>query len=546
MRRNIILLVVGASIFACNDQPSPVGPSGRRLPQALRSTDLYNGDDIQGAINSAGSNTTLWLHGTINVNTQLVITNKTGLYIRGDGPGQTTINFQNGDGSNFGFHIEGGITTLDIAHMSIRGTDSVQAIGMNEDPTAVVSGMTFTDLDIRNVKGGISVYGEAGRRSGGGSCDGVTMYTNYLENILGSGSGQGYGLHNSGCTNVRYTENEIRNAGRHSIYQAYSRGPVTIDHNLIINHRCGTLVSGHACNGPIDHNSVALVVARSENVVVAHNLILNPHGGGALSAEYDDTTHLSTKRIRFIHNTVLLPGSYDLLINTLAADTVQVWGNVFVHSGDTGPSAMVIDPNYSGYTIASPSARWANTKALDAVKDGNTHNAYPYTFVMQGPSTSAYLHEVNTSYNQNFDDPSYWTYTGYDNTDFAGFSAMVSGIGYAYVMKAGTLQRLTPNRTGGGSAWTRSTSPNTWSSFQGMGWTTNSSDADPGLLFVLAGSALYQVDPTTWSRTQGSTNWAGAQAVAGFDSHAYIMQNNVVHRIKSTVGVGADYEDYWY
>ncbi len=195
----------------------------------------------------------------------------------------------------------------------------------------------------------------------------------------------------------------------------------------------------------------------------------------------------------------------------------------------------------------SPSARWHDTKAVDAVKDGSTHNAYPYTFVMQGNGSSAYMHEVNTSYHHSIDNASYWTYTGADDTDYAGFSAMVSGGGYGFVMKSAGLDRLTPNRTGTMTAWTTSTSPDTWSSFQGMSWITDSSDGDPGFLFIVAGNALYKVDPTTWSRTQGATNWASTQAVTAFNDHAYIMQNNVVHKINTSInGSSPDYSDYWY
>ncbi len=69
----------------------------------------------------------------------------------------------------------------------------------------------------------------------------------------------------------------------------------------------------------------------------------------------------------------------------------------------------------------------------------------------------------------------------------------------------------------------------------------------PGYLFVVAGTALYKVDRTTWSRTQGSTNWAGTQAIAAFNDHAYIMQNNTVHKINTSINGGsADYSDYWY
>jgi hypothetical protein len=392
------------------------------------------------------------------------------------------------------------------------------------------------------------------------------MYDNYLEHIIGSTSGHGYGLHNDGCTNVRITENEIRSAGRHSIYQAHGRGPVTIDHNLIINHRCEVVVS-NTCPGlqvAGNENLVALVVARTANVVVAHNVILNPWAD-AISVEEDDQSHLDTKNVRLIHNTVWNSHARDLFFTALQNDTVQTWGNVFVHTGDSGPTSPTIRPSSPVTTVVEPAARWVGTQVFDAVKDGNVHNAYPYSFVMQ----NNYLHEVNTSYNQNFDNASYWTYTGVTLQNFSGFTAMVAGQGVAYVMNGGTLTQLTPNRTGTQTTWPSSASPDTWTGAKnrtgtqttwpssaspdtwtgakGISWTTNSDPSDVGSVFVLMASSLYQVNPSTWGRTQGVTNWTGAQAITAFNDHAYIMQNNTIHKIATTLSpFVADYIEYWY
>jgi hypothetical protein len=422
--------------------------------------------------------------------------------------------------------------------MSIRGTSDVEAVAMHQDRTTIVSGLTFTDLDIRDVKNGIGVYGNDSSAFSG-SCNGFTVYSSYFENMIGSTSGHGYGIDNEGCINARITENEIRSAGRHSIYQSHGRGPVTIDHNLIINHRCGTL-SNHTCSnaGSVtgNENLVALVVARTANVVVAHNVILNPFAD-AMSAELDDVDGRPTPNIRFIHNTVWNTHARDLYISTLTADPVQIWGNVAVHSGSSGASGL----DFRGTNYAAPTARWLNTQVFDAVRE-TVYNSYPYSFVMQND----YLHEVNTSYNQNFDNYSYWTYTGVTSQNFSGFGAMVAGNGVAYVMDGGTLQKLIPNRTGTQTTWSSSASGTTWSSFQGMAWTTNSNPSDVGYLFVVAGNALYQVNPSTWGQTQGITNWAGTQGVTAFSNNAYIMQNNTVHKIRSSLNSSADYLDYWY
>ncbi len=101
------------------------------------------------------------------------------------------------------------------------------------------------------------------------SSDSVWVTRNRIVNARGSKPGWGYGIQNINAGPAWITDNTIVHADRHSIYQARGRGGAFIERNLIIDHG----------RYAVDQHwpKAALVVARSSNVVVAHNTILDSY-----------------------------------------------------------------------------------------------------------------------------------------------------------------------------------------------------------------------------------------------------------------------------
>lgn len=294
--------------------------------------------DLRAAIANARPNSRVSIPaGVFDIgNTPIRIADKRGVEIIGAGEGRTII--QSGPSAPFILELAGTNTNLTIAGMSLYGAarlaKNTHALAEGPDRMTLTGGR-FHDLDIRNVAVGISVAG-----TGTGYCDDVRITNNHLDNIqnvltaAGTTSGSGYGIHNESCTNVRIADNVIRNADRHSIYQAKAyqpdrppaTGSIVIEHNLIINHASTSSIN--------EDFLVAIVVARSSNVVVAHNVIVNPYHD-AISVE-DPTSEASAYRVRNItltDNAVLGSRGADVFLTASSATTS---GNRFYHANSSG------------------------------------------------------------------------------------------------------------------------------------------------------------------------------------------------------------------
>ena len=280
--------------------------------------------------------------GTYNIGSvPLRIEGKRNVQIVGAGEGRTII--RSSSSAPFIFELAGSNDALEIAGMTLEG-----AARLSRNTHALASGSDrmnltrarFHDLDIRNVAVGISVVG-----SGSGYCDDVQITSNRLDNIQdmkrpdGTTSGSGYGIHNDGCSNVRIADNVIRRAARHSIYQASgyqpnrppASGSIVIDHNTIIDHGRNSSLTNEW--------QVALVVARSSNVVVSRNEIINPMFD-AISIEdpSEENRPYSVRNIRLVDNTVRGGRTADIFIT--AAGTFTSSGNRFYH-GNTATRPVV-------------------------------------------------------------------------------------------------------------------------------------------------------------------------------------------------------------
>jgi hypothetical protein len=368
----------------------------------------------------------------------LVIEGKKNLEIFGAGRGQTIL--RTGPNARYVIELAGTNENLTVAHFTIEGAST---LATNTHGLAggfrrvALFGAKYFDLDIRNVAVGISIV--ASLVPGEGACNNVQVYDNYLDNIQdfftspGSTVASGYGIHNDGCTDVRISGNTIRNADRHSIYQAGGyqpdrpgTGSIVIENNLIIDH---------ARTSSLNNDwQVALVVARSSNVVVANNVLINPyHDAISIENPTDEGKTFIVNDVRLIGNTVVGPRAADVYLT--AAGSFTSWGNRFFHRDAVGvPSPVNIHREGlgigNGYLV-EPSA-YPGTQAL----------------VSPPPNTTT------------------------------------------YVMQANLLQRATNTYNADPNTWPRYSSATPWTAFEDMTATST-------LLYVVNNRRLFEVNPVT-------------------------------------------------
>ena len=304
--------------------PLPISSAGAQQVSSVA--------QLRAAIANARSGTTVSIApGTYDIGAApLRITDKRNVRIIGSGTGQTIVRAS--ASAAFIFELAGSNDNLEVAGMTLEG-----APRLRRNTHALASGSdrmnlrraSFHDLEIRNVAVGISVVG-----SGNGTCDDVRITSNHLDNIQdvvrpgGTTSGSGYGIHNDGCSNVRIAGNTIRNADRHSIYQASAyqpdrpraSGSIVIDNNVIIDHGRTSSLGNEW--------QVAIVVARSSNVVVSRNEITNPyHDAISIEDPGEEQRRYVVRNISLIDNTVRGARRADVFLT--ASGTFTSRGNRF-------------------------------------------------------------------------------------------------------------------------------------------------------------------------------------------------------------------------
>ena len=300
---------------------------------------ISSASDIRAAVANArpGSRVTIPA-GSYNIgSTPIRIEGKRDVEIVGAGAGRTIIRASGS--APFIFELAGSNDGLTVAGMTLEGaehlTRNTHALASGSERISLTR-VRFHDLDIHNVAVGISV-----ESSGSGICNDVQITSNRLDNMQdvvtsnGWTVGSGYGIHNDGCTNVRIADNIISNADRHSIYQASAyqpdrpgaSGSIVIENNKIIDHAKTSSLPNEW--------QVALVVARSSNVVVSGNEIINPYQD-AISIEdpsADDNRSYTVRNIRLIDNVVR--GAHKADIFLTASGNFISEGNRFYRSGST-------------------------------------------------------------------------------------------------------------------------------------------------------------------------------------------------------------------
>jgi hypothetical protein len=324
--------------------------------------------DLRTAIANARPNTRVTIPaGTYDLgNTGIRIEGKRGVEIVGAGRGKTIL--RTGPSAGYVLELAGSNDRLTVASMSLYGASQLRrnthGLASGFDRMSLTRAR-FHDLDIRNVAVGISVVG-----SGNGICDDVQITANHLDNIQevvsssGVTSGSGYGIHNDGCSNIRIADNVIRNADRHSIYQsrAYqpdrpaASGSVVIEHNLIIDHATTSSLNNEWL--------VALVVARSSNVQVTRNLIVNPaHDAISIENPPEEGRSYLVRNVSLVDNTVLGSGGADVFLT--AGGTFSSSGNRFYHRDARGrPSAPFVRRDGSGISARLSGSTASATSGL--------------------------------------------------------------------------------------------------------------------------------------------------------------------------------------
>jgi hypothetical protein len=302
------------------------------LASSAESQQISSVADLRAAIARARSGSRVSIPaGTYNIGSvPLRVEGKRNVQISGAGAGKTIIRASGS--APYIIELAGSNDGLTISNMTLEGatrlSTNTHALATGPDRMNLTRAR-FHDLDIRNTAVGISVVG-----SGNGYCDDVQITSNNLDNIqevvrAGSTSGSGYGIHNDGCTNVRIAGNTIRNADRHSIYQASAyqpgrpsaSGSVVINGNTIIDHGRTSLTN--------EEWKIALVVARSANVVVSNNTIINPyHDAISIEDPSEEKRNYSVRNIRLVGNTVRNPHAADIFLT--ASGTFVTEDNQFI------------------------------------------------------------------------------------------------------------------------------------------------------------------------------------------------------------------------
>lgn len=484
---------------------------------------VFDVSSLRAAIANAGPNSRVNIPaGVYDLgNTGIVIQGKNNLEIFGAGRGQTII--RAGPSASYIFELAGTNTNLSVAHMTLEGAASLatntHGLASGGDRLSL-QGANYFDLDVHNVAVGISVV----VGPGSSVCTGIQIHDNYLDNIQdfftapNNTSGSGYGIHNDGCTDVRIAGNTIRNADRHSIYQARGYQPdhpgpgsIVIENNLIIDHAQTSSLNNDWL--------VALVVARSSNVVVANNVIINPYHD-ALSIEnvLENNQTYVVNNVRLIGNTVIGARGADVFFN--ASGNFTHWGNKYYHRDATGvPSTPFI--RYDVFSIngngnlVEPSG-YSGTQGLVSPSPFST------TYFMQ----ANLLQSATNTYNA---DPSTWAHVS-STTPWSAYEDMTATSSLLYVVNNHRIIEVNPVTQGIRPSGTvfpaRSMIANAGGNVvvasNGQLWHLNlttlgsSPVAGPGAgplrgmaawgsrLFVLSGSCDYELDPVTLTSTQMS------------------------------------------
>jgi hypothetical protein len=385
----VLPLVIAAAAYGRCPSVSPDSLAGE--PPGWTHVDLPSMADLHQAIADAGERTVLHLgpgtfcltgHGSWDYG--VLLQGKTDLVVRGSGWDRTILSLP--ADLDFGIYIGGHLRRVTLECFAIMGTlplaVNTHAIGnyTGVGYTPEVHGLTIRDLAIRDVAVGISLanWYEAN------VYDSVLVTHNRLENMVGSLSGSGYGIHADNPSRARIVGNYVRNAGRHGVYlgRAAAGGDVRIDGNLVYEH-------DREATNPLRVVS-ALVCARASDVRLTFNTVLNPRPY-AMSVEADDVFGWPTDDVVLVGNRVY--GAQDAGLWVATGQVHTALGNAIEQRGDNpypelrleltpGSGLVAPDPRWPAESAPSLITRWQDQVFI--MVDGNIDRLRPFAAV--GPA----------------------------------------------------------------------------------------------------------------------------------------------------------------
>lgn len=239
--------------------------------------------------------------------------------------------------TRIGLELRGTIDTLVIDGLWFRG-DAVEAnrhAGVWNPSDPLLTNVTIQNCVVQDVTLGISLNADTS-----GALRNCRILNNDVRNVVGIGSGMGYGIHvadNTGVSSsVLVQGNSIDQAQRHSIYLAAGFGVRCIG-NRIDRHRDGT--TDGAVRG-------AIVAARGGDITIADNTITRPNNA-AIFLDAGDGAGQTLTNVTVIGNTIsdpvvsafLIPLVYvgeDLAMPSDFIDSVTIVGNTIRTNGWSG------------------------------------------------------------------------------------------------------------------------------------------------------------------------------------------------------------------
>lgn len=225
---------------------------------------------VQAAIDSLVSGQTLKLTGDYKISgTGLTITNKNNITICG--PGRLKLV---------------GASTTDAVVLRLVGTcdgitiDSVRCLGeslagFSDRQYGIYnnSGQTLSKITVRNCKLQGLNAGIAFNADNGGTVAGVVCINNYVNTMVGTEGGQGYGIFTANATNVLISGNIIVACHRHSVYAARQQTSSSPEHGVVITNN---IIRDH--RKAISTGDVRpAIYARGYGVDISANTIIDYH-----------------------------------------------------------------------------------------------------------------------------------------------------------------------------------------------------------------------------------------------------------------------------
>ena len=433
-------------------------------------------DNLKAIIEAAADDTVITLTtGVFNLARQspwdqgIIIQNKTNLTITGRGWNETTIKLTAAN-AKFGFYIGSNVSNLTIENLRILGTypPSVgnYAIG-NYSGTTNVSNVSFKNLRIENMAGGIDT--NTGLK---GTYDGVTITGCHVVNTYGEDAGWGYGIHLGNVTNATVSDNLIEDGTRHSIYisRAAANSNITISGNYIVDHHYDL---GHKGQW----YAAALVCSRASDVRIVDNIIVNARAV-AISIEPDEYKGWPARDIVLLNNQIIAEHYVGIwaVTNDLPNTHTALGNRVVLHP----------DPQHP---------HWCREFSTDNFATGQPTNSG-----IEVPNTRWANAEYNFDFTTKLDE-------------------------YVYVLKSGTLDKITPY------TWAYTTCPTTWPNAAGMTALENAVGDSQGRLYIADNTGLYEVHPDTWAYNHKTGDWSGTQFMAAAHGYVYILKNDALYRL---------------